>query len=334
MQVSHENLESAFWRILEDGEEPLQVVCSLPGTIPSSTLPRLSQQAPHFQEPQQGLLGPRNGRRRRANFSALQLPHSATRHTSQHQTSPPGASPAEALGITGVPADLIQHADRTVAGSTDDAAAAAAVMHAVHDCGKGSMPSSEPVTAAGAAADRAAGPMADTAKPAEAIAEVRAGPATVGSSACASGAPSEVPGDQEADRIGLTAGGLEEPSSMQLESDESSSDADEGIFGIARAPPWHLTQIPRMLGSLLRYLHPSQDLPGLASAQVSLLLLTLDVQQCRTLWGACMRPDCRHQVAASITRCLQATAWNDWCSAGVHVHGFSQRSYCHVQMVQ
>ena len=252
---------------------------SLPGTIPSSTLPRLSQTAPDVQEHQQDLPSSRKGRRR-AHFSEP-LPHSATRHTWQHQSSP---LPAHASGVGGAPAGPPQHADGTVAGSAAYAAATAAAPSAVHGCGTLSIPSSEPVTEAGAAADRT-GLATDTDMSPAVVAGVSTHCVSEGGAASASGA-----GDQDADRVGWADEDLEEPPSMRPDSGEVSSDGDEGVLGIARAPPWQLDQIPKMHGSLLRWLHPSHDHPGLAqcSGQPPVTGPIVVVQQCWTLWEPCL----------------------------------------------
>ena len=257
MQVGHEDLEAAFWRILEDGEEPLQIVSSSPGGIASSTLPRLSQVT--LGPDQERVVMSLQKRRKRARFSAP-LPQSAGRPALHHRSSPSGAPQAAAAAADAHGARQQLDGRHATAGAS---AASWAASGAAADAGISNGPLQDPTGPERGAASVAHAPAA-----ANAAEEARADH-TIGEkgSGQLSAEESEDEMEVEVDRA---------PSGMQLESDGSSSDGDEDVFQIARAPPWRLDQIPRLAGSLLRWLHPQHDMPGLACAQASFPAASLD----------------------------------------------------------
>ncbi len=246
----------------------MQILSSAPGTIPSSAVPRLTDP---LSELDRAVATRSPGKKASRPAFAVPLPKRTSRPTPQprrvsfHQDNADNASPyhgsvndasavaaavaagdvplhgnAAAIQYTGPPAigtDPSQHAAVLDSGNLDPHAE----EQPLHEA-RGQLCQPEGAAAAGAEA----GAAADSA----------------GSHASEAGQQDEMDIDESGD--------LEEDDimSMQLRSDESSSDEDNSEGSIGRAPPWRLDQIPRMDGSLLKWLPSCNDVPGLASAQV------------------------------------------------------------------
>ncbi|KAK9846950.1 hypothetical protein WJX84_002284, partial [Apatococcus fuscideae] len=219
-KVSEADLESAFWRILEDGEEPMQTLSSAAATLPSSAVPRLSQPATDLS--QQGYTAPLQSppkRPRQATFAGP-LPKSTSRPA-------PGGRPPQRGAPRAAPAQS----------STDGFTPGAG-----RDGNGGSRPQTgehlEPHSSMIQDADVAMDLVPDGSMH---------GPRALALAAAGDAASAEV--------------------GIQLNSAES-SDEDGDMRCIASPPPWTLDQLPSMQGSILRWVDPRDDLPGLACAQL------------------------------------------------------------------
>ena len=194
-------------------------------------------------------------RRKRARFSAPPL-QSAGRAALHHRSSPSGVPLAAAASAD--PHEARQQLDGHHA-KVGASAASWAASGAAADAGISNGPWQDPT-----------GPERRAASIVSASAAANAAEETGADHTIGGKLSGQLSAEESADEMDGEAD--KAPPGMQLESDESSSDGDEDIFQITRAPPWRLDQIPRMAGSLLQWLHPQHDMLGLACAQASFLL--------------------------------------------------------------